>query len=540
MRLLESLDCKKGITLNSQLVDLLSIIDESIPPEEQDKKIQDYIASLEKRQNEYIEASEQGVGARHKYLVDATIDANESLSPEQREQIKSLYLSNLGNIYDSSKMQQILQSSGFEPSINETVLKDLKNIDYTAKEGVLSLTPEKVRAFYSHLFNGDKNTYDRVTFDNAGKYSLYVSVDGKTYANERLDKMVQFCEKHGMKSKINTFMFYCDFPKLLETHLQTKVDSGEITEDGKKEALKESLMGYVEHIGKTYGDRIDAVDIFNELIYDPHMKEEGFDELPTYHQRTEGWQKYLSTRDLCEMALMARKLMPNATFTYNDMNWVEPKKRKEMIKVVQEIQQIEQEYREQGKLGENESLIDNIGFEAHLTTGVKTKQIEKAFEEVTKKLRLPIEVTELDCARTGEDPLSKVEISKQRKVFSKITEMAKKYKCEALTIWSQSDELSFMNDKCQRKVYASMLDDNFEEKDISPVMEYDEKKRNIFKSIISRISGKGEKTLPPVAEDVSQSYNGFREQLESTVKEEYDDSEIKHSQDTSIQRDKSI
>ena len=114
-------------------------------------------------------------------------------------------VSNLGNIYDSSKMQQILQSSGFEPSINETVLKDLKNIDYTAKEGVLSLTPEKVRAFYSHLFNGDKNTYDRVTFDNAGKYSLYVSVDGKTYANERLDKMVQFCEKHGMKSKINTW-----------------------------------------------------------------------------------------------------------------------------------------------------------------------------------------------------------------------------------------------------------------------------------------------------------------------------------------------
>lgn len=402
MKLLQSLDCEKGITLNSQLIDLLSILDENISPEEQDKKIQEYISNLEKRQAEYIEAASHDVGTRYKYLVETTIDANVSLSFVQREQLKRLYLANLSNICDSNKIQQILQANGFEPSINETVLKDLKNLDYIAKEGILSLTPEKVRLFYSHLFNGDKNTYDRVTFDNAGKYSSYVSVDGKTYANERIDKMIQFCERHEMKTKINTFMMYCDFPKLLETHLQSRVDCGEITEERKKELLKWSLMGYVEHVGKTYGARIDTVDIFNELIYDPQMKEDGFDEQPTYHQRTEGWQKYLSIRDLCEIALEARKLMPNTTFTYNDMNWGEAKKRKEIIKVVQEIQQIEQEYREQGKISKNERLIDNIGFEAHLTTGVKTKQIEKAFIEVTKKLKLPIEITELDCARTGE------------------------------------------------------------------------------------------------------------------------------------------
>ena len=62
------------------------------------------------------------------------------------------------------------------------------------------------------------------------------------------------------------------------------------------------------------------------------MKEPGFDEEPTYHPRQEGWQKYLTLEDLCEMALEARKAMPNVTFTYNDMNWVNPNKRKQIIR----------------------------------------------------------------------------------------------------------------------------------------------------------------------------------------------------------------
>ena len=82
------------------------------------------------------------------------------------------------------------------------------------------------------------------------------------------------------------------------------------------------------------------------------------------------------------MALAARKAMPNVTFTYNDMNWVNPDKRKEIIKIVQEIQKIEARYRAEGKLGEKETLIDTIGIEAHLTTDVDLDEIDRTFDEI--------------------------------------------------------------------------------------------------------------------------------------------------------------
>ena len=52
-KLLDSVDCKKGITLNSQIVDLLSILDKDISIEEQNAQITEYIKSLRQMQTEY-------------------------------------------------------------------------------------------------------------------------------------------------------------------------------------------------------------------------------------------------------------------------------------------------------------------------------------------------------------------------------------------------------------------------------------------------------------------------------------------------------
>jgi GH35 family endo-1,4-beta-xylanase len=146
--------------------------------------------------------------------------------------------------------------------------------------------------------------------------------------------MISFAEKHNMKSKVNTFMFYADFPKILEDVWLKQASSQGLDDTEKhqfvKEKMKNSLMGYVSHLAQNYGDRIENVDIFNELIYDPNMieKREIFEEKHSYHPRTEGWQKYLDLEDLCEMALTARKLMPETIFTYNDMNWDNSRKKR--------------------------------------------------------------------------------------------------------------------------------------------------------------------------------------------------------------------
>ena len=68
MKLLESIDCEKGITLNSQLVDLLSILDENISQEHQDKKIKEYIENLRQKVEENTAMSSRGAGARQKNI----------------------------------------------------------------------------------------------------------------------------------------------------------------------------------------------------------------------------------------------------------------------------------------------------------------------------------------------------------------------------------------------------------------------------------------------------------------------------------------
>ena len=504
-KFLESVNCKKGITLNSQIVDLLSILDKKISEEEQNIQINEYIENLRQLQTEYYEAKQKGMSERNRFIIYKVIDSIDSVPSGKTDEIKKLYLDSIADmsLFNPNEMEHKLIENGFDHTLNELILKQMNNIDFEAKQGVLDLTPDKVRNFYFHMFNGEEPTYDRMTMDNAGKYSLYVCKDGETYADERLEKMVSFAEKHNMKSKVNTFMFYADFPKILENVWQIQASNRGLNEEEQlkyiKEKVKDSLMGYVEHLAKNYGDRIENVDIFNELVYDPVMieKREDFGEECSYHPRKEGWQKYLDLEDLCEMALKARKLMPEATFTYNDLKWVNSDKRKEIIKIVKEIQGIENRYRQEGKLGKDEKgLIDIIGFEAHLTTEDKPQDIEKAFMEVEHEIGLPIGVTEFDVARVGDKPLSKEEITKQNKIIDKIVQMEHEGIIQELTVWSQSDEMSFMNNKCKRMVYASViLDEQCNEKEFKEIeldyLDYYEPKK-VEENIVNQDNTKNE------------------------------------------------
>lgn len=488
----------KGITLNAQLVDLLSIIDnKEYSKEQQDEQIIKYIEELKHRQSEYLTAKSNGTGERL-YLQKA-IESINGLSNEQMQGLQELYESSFNGmkICNNEYMNQLLEKNGFDRSINTKIMKNLKNLDFVAKEGITELTPDKVRALYLHMF-GNGNRYDRVTLDNVGKFSDYVSIDGQTYVDDKLKKMIEFCERHNMTPKINTLIFYADYPVRFENMLDTQVEDGTLSEQDKKTKIKQILMNYVSDIGEKYGDRIDTVDIFNELIYDPNIREKGptgediYKEENSYHERKKGWQKYLSMEDLCEVALLARKKMPNVTFTYNDANWVNSEKRKEIIQNVQNIQKIEQKYREEGKLDKDEKgLIDTLGLEAHLSSNVKIRDIDKVFIDIEEsKIGLPIEVTELDVG-IFENPPSKKSIEKQSKIFRKIHELAQtKPELISLTIWSQSDECCFLNKKVGYNVHASLLDSNFQEKNIleKSKKSYDKSfTKNKIKSIIELV-----------------------------------------------------
>lgn len=93
MKLFESISNLKGITLNSQLVDLLSIIDDdSLTKDEQDKTITEYIAELkhridllEENKKPYVETYGESMSRTICILESIIDDIPGDITPEQRK-----------------------------------------------------------------------------------------------------------------------------------------------------------------------------------------------------------------------------------------------------------------------------------------------------------------------------------------------------------------------------------------------------------------------------------------------------------------------
>ena len=85
MKLLENIGCEKGITLNSQLVDLLSIIDnKNLTEEQQNDAIVNYINNLKVIQEKYEKANSNGVYAKYKFFIQNAISSMNRLQCQGR------------------------------------------------------------------------------------------------------------------------------------------------------------------------------------------------------------------------------------------------------------------------------------------------------------------------------------------------------------------------------------------------------------------------------------------------------------------------
>lgn len=514
----------KGITLNQQLADLLSIIDDIESKEEQDTLIKDYISKLKDRSEGY---SKGGEGFALGYVIDSVCPM-----PDISRKVMQVYSEkNNGNreVCDSKAVIAALQAKlGMSEvdckRLHTSILKGLRETDFSAKPGILEMTPDDVRNLYDHIM---QEGYNRITMDTCGRYSDFVSIDGETFCPGNIDRMMKFATKHQISTKINTFMMYSDFPNLLDEYLVgQKMDESE-----RAKILKNSLMRYVIEIGARYGDKITAVDMFNELIYNPgtsekkaifteyeldengHKIQERTDDgelkydsngKPVYKEagfveRSQtGWQKYLTLQDLCEIAVVARAVLPNATFTYNDWNWVIPEKRDAMIAIVNRIQGIQKDIQKQGgitvneeiatilkelqdkkigrinlgkdgklEFGADQTIVDSVGLESHLSTVNEPEELVETVSIIKKETGLPAEVTEEDVAYhkdvEGNEELSKEMQQRQNKLFTTIDKLVKKGILIGSTIWSLGKK-SFTDIMYGYCTHASKLDEKFRPK----------------------------------------------------------------------------
>lgn len=517
-----------GITLNQQLADLLLIIEDNQGNiDEQDRLITEYISKLEKRDEEY---SKGGEGFALKYVIESVCQ-NKGLDISKVMKVYRSKNNPNREVCDSASVVKALQeelsmSKEDCQELHTSILRTLKETDFSAKVDLLEkmpdgevrrITPDDVRNLHAHIVQGG---YNRITMGTCGRYSDFMSIDGRTICTGNIDRMMRFVNtfnknhQTNISTKINTFMMYSDFPYILDEYLTAQgKDEGE-----RREIFKDSMMRYVIEVGARYGDSISAVDMFNELIYNPRTAEkterfaeyeldengdriqEGIDEKtgePIYKEvgyveRKAGWQKYLTLQDLCDIAVVARAVLPNATFTYNDWNWVIPEKRNAMIDIVNRIKKIQEEIQgnggihvsdeirelldgkgisvgEDGKLafGTEQTIIDNIGLESHLNTETTPEEYEQMVDDVITRTGLPAEATEADVAYekdvSDDEESSKEMQQKQVKLFAKIEELVREGKLIGTTIWSLG-KASFTDRMYGYITHASKLDGKFRPK----------------------------------------------------------------------------
>ena len=481
MDLIESIkksEVSRGVALNNQLIYLFNMIEENNDSEERFKKVTDYLEGLFLANKMFEETKAQGLSAfqKIKKVVEEKSDDIEDKDDFYDFLIKNVtkIAKNWGN---QTRLERAFKNEDINPQYIDEIFNIKKYFEYQMP-GILTFlvdengntinprdenvkidkdkTYQKVEALYEYitgnLENGDSR-FDKLTLDSQGKFGTVAGLlqnEEEVYAGvedynlEPLIRGYEFAKAHNMDIRINTLVFFRDFPGRLV---------GE-----SKERYKIALENYgkaVASVVKKYEKEgvNTSIDMFNELVdyYEPFL------------ERTNNWMSKLSVEDLCQIALDLKREMPNASFGYNDWNFENPEKRKSIFKVLEKIQKFEKE--------NNCQIIDHIGTQCHTSINDIRGLIESLKE--LKQFGLPIDVTELDISKsldgidykkaTPEElkAIKKYEQKLQNDVMKILRNYAEKGIIRSITAWSITDEICA--DFCEGKE-ASIIEMNYDNK----------------------------------------------------------------------------
>ena len=359
----------RGITLNSQNIDLFNIIEQAQSREEAVQRVYEYLDGILQSNRMSKEMNSQGLTTTQK--VKRVVDEKVSSVPNKDEFLKFL----LGNVmqiranWDSKEsLEKLFEGKEVDSTYIDTILdikkyfayqthgiltflvdKDGRTIDPESEEIDIDKdkTYQKVEALYEYvvgsLENGE-NRFNRLTLDGQGKFGTVAGVmrteneaqaEPQDYNLKPLTQGYEFARKNGMKEVyINALVFFKDFPNRLV--------------GATKEQYETALTNYgkaIASVAKEYESQgiHTVVDMFNEFV----------DYNEPFSERTNNWMSKLSVEDLCRIALTLKQEMPNVDFVYNDWNFENPEKRKTIFEVIRKIQEFERQ--------NNCKIIDHIG-----------------------------------------------------------------------------------------------------------------------------------------------------------------------------------
>lgn len=468
----------RGITLNSQQIDLFNIIEQAQSREEAVKKVYEYLDGILQANKMSKEMNLQRLNTAQK--IKRVVDEKVISVPNKDEFLKFL----LGNAMQiranwdqKESLEKLFEGKDIDTTYIDTIL-DMKKYFAHQTHGILTFlvdkdgqtinpdsevievdkqkTYQKVEALYEYIVgnleNGD-NRFNRLTLDGQGKFGTVAGVmqtekEAQAKPNDyNLQPLIQgyeFARNHNMDIRINALVFFKDFPDRL---------IGE-SADAYKTAL-ESYGKAISFVANEYAAKgvPTTIDMFNEFV----------DYNAPFSERTNNWMSKLSVEDLCKIALTLKQEMPDVDFGYNDWNFENPDKRKTIFEVIRKIQEFERQ--------NNCKIIDHIGTQCHTSIN-DIKGLRKSIEEL-QQFGLPVDITELDISKglngvdyeraTPEElsAIRKYEQKLQNDMMKMMSEFVRDGKVRGITSWSITDELCC--DFCDGK-QASVTDMSYDSK----------------------------------------------------------------------------
>ena len=476
----------KGITLNMQQIDLLSIV---TADETNLNQVLANIQNITDEQRQSILSSNKSLAEIKKDLfkmyqdsLTSYVDTNFSLDGKQKELSKRIdfILNNCGlsqeqqrqlvDIVMNNQLYNIpkLISETYDEEVCDRIFKTLIRYMPTEKEGIKSASYESFERLAEHL-----SDYQVINLDDIAKYGHYVRQDGG-FNSDDLIKAFDFARSRGMQTRLNTLLFYMDTPQILESISY---------EQGKVEA-KSLLERYVENITSVIakynnsciqrGEQptVRTVEIFNELLnrfamdgnvpyeYRGHIdidEHRVSKDNSNYDNLRGGWLRFFEVEELCSIMEIARKNLPNVNLMINECNLEDPRKIEPFKKLV--LDKIKAYEQQQGI-----KLIDSIGTQMHIDSSVSKDDIKTMFDNLSQ-FGLPIEVTEFDMAidqnfinSHSQEEIVAFKRQKINDFCDVVAEMQERGNIVGVTIWSVSDTQNFVVYLTNQKIYQKNLE----------------------------------------------------------------------------------
>lgn len=455
---------KLGITLNKQMIELMMISNASSIAELREisaqLSIDIYNPSLELEQTRELVFSEyiNSLTDRNEIYKNPSANLNRkvsnviksaNLTPGQIDKLKLII---------QTGMQSNISSDEIFQNISRAFPREISNNIFTALSESRDLSAPGINQYqisdYQLLFAKLKE-FKSITIDFESKY-LAVHMPNGDFYYKKLERCLDFARDLGKDVRLNALIFFEDCPKRLSELEYNAIN---------KQRVYDELLKYVDNTTKMVAsynqmslenngyEVVKSVDIFNELVTrfssDFNGQYLNREDISKNNSQESGWQKFLNIEDLCEIALVARKNLPNVEFVYNEVNLEDKNKLPVFKSVLDRIKIFEEKHKE---MLNGKKLVNCIGTQMHLQSDVTEKELNSSLSRLSS-YGYPIKITEYDQALSDDyiethSPLE-CEVEKQRKqaeIKNLIVNSSEKYNIRQVTIWSLTDSTNFLLD----------------------------------------------------------------------------------------------